>query len=77
MTEFDDFDEHPETGIFISSSEVDYSAGRPDCFLYATNMTLKFVTKSGSTATLGSFLPLTLRDLRRYTRMYPIHWMVL
>ena len=37
-------------------------------------MRLKFNTKSGAVAVLGTFRRLTKHDLRRYVLMYPRHW---
>ena len=33
-----------------------------------------FVTNSGSVARLGKFIQLKKEDLRKYTEMYPLHW---
>lgn len=38
-------------------------------------MIFYFKTNNG-VATLGTLLPVTKEDLKRYVKMYPIHWAI-
>ena len=37
-------------------------------------MIIRFVTKSGSVAVIGEFLPLNKRQYKLFIRKFPIHW---
>ena len=38
-------------------------------------MTFYFITNNG-VAILGTLLPVNKEDLKRYVKMYPVHWVV-
>jgi len=38
---------------------------------------LHFLTNSNTVAILGTFLLLNKKDLKRYVKMFPKHWIVL